>query len=146
MTRPLSIQRYERLYLLALALGVGSTMLDWPQRAASFARDPILAEMGWMLPASLVVNVLLRLTLWFYTARRANRAAKWFVVLLAGIALVLLLFSLTALIAGATPSLAASLTGIISGALYIAATAYLFRGDARAWFGEEVHGEGELEL
>ncbi len=146
MTRPLSIQRYERLYLLALLLSVASTMLDCPQRAASFARDPMLAEMAWMLPASVVVNVLLRSTLWYYTARLPKLAAKWFVVVLAAIALVLLLFSLTALIADATPSLAAALTGIASGALYIVAAAYLFRPDARAWFGEEVHGDGELEL
>lgn len=146
MIRPLSIRRYERLYLLALLLGLASIALDWPQRQASFARNPLLAEMGWLLPASVIVNLALRVTLWFYTARRASLAAKWFVVLLAAIALVILLFGLMALVAGATPSLEASLTGIASGGLYVVAAAYLFRPDAQAWFGEDIHGEEELGI
>ena len=146
MSRPLSIRRYERLYLTALLFGVASTLLDWPQRAASFASNPILADAAWMLPASVIVNVLLRLTLWYYTARRPSIAAKWFVVALAAIAFAILLFGLVALIADAAPSIAASLTAIVSGALYVVAAAYLFRPDARAWFGEAVIEEEEFGL
>ena len=146
MPRPLSIRRYERLYLFALLLGIASTLFDWPHKAASFARDPGLFGMAWMLPASQVANVALRLTLWYYTARRPSVAAKWFVVVLAVIAFGLLLFGLVALIAGATPSLAASVSGMVSGGLHVAAAAYLFRSDARAWFREPVHGKGEVEV
>lgn len=146
MFRPLSIRRYEHVYLAALALGAVSTVLDWPQRSASFARNPILVEYAWLLPASVVFNIALRLTLWYFTARRPSIAAKWFVVVLAVIAFALLLFSLVALVAGATPSLAAALTGILSGGLYVLAAAYLFRVDAREWFGEALHEEEEVDV
>ncbi|MDF2603135.1 MULTISPECIES: hypothetical protein [Sphingomonas] len=144
MIRPLSIRRFERLYLLALALGLLSTMLDWPQRVASFASNPALAEMGWLLPTSVVFNITLRLLLWYFTARQPSIAAKWFVVVLAAIAFVILLFGLVALIVGATPSLAASLAGLASGALYVVSAAYLFRPDARLWFGEHAVEEQEF--
>ncbi|MDF2495235.1 hypothetical protein [Sphingomonas sp.] len=144
MIRPLSISRYERLYFAALALGLLSTMLDWPQRVASFATNPALAEMGWILPASVIFNIALRLLLWFFTARQPSLAAKWFVVVLAAIAFAILLFGLVAVIVGATPSIASALTGIVSGVLYIVSAAYLFRPDAREWFGEHAVEEQEF--
>ncbi len=136
MQQPPSIVRYERLYLLAVATGVASSALGWPQATATFARNPTLAQMMWLLPALTIAGVLLRLLLWWFTARQPIVAAKWAVVALAVFAGLLLLFGVVALIAGAVPSLAASLTGIVSGALHVVAAAYLFRPDARTWFGE----------
>lgn len=134
MYRPLSIRRFERLYLAALALGVASSLFDWPFKAATLARDPNLAGYAWLLPASVLTDIVLRLTLWYFTARRPKVFAKWFVVIRAAIAFAFLLFGLVALMTGATPSLAGSLFGIMSGALYVTSAAYLFRADAKAWF------------
>ena len=92
----------------------------------------------------MVFNITLRLLLWYFTARQPSIAAKWFVVVLAAIAFVILLFGLVALIVGATPSLAASLAGLASGALYVVSAAYLFRPDARLWFGEHAVEEQEF--
>jgi hypothetical protein len=142
----LSIRRYERLYLLALLFGTASAGLDWPHKAATLAGNPDLAGTAWVLPVSVVGNVVLRLTLWFYTARRASVAAKWFVVTLAALAFLFLLFGLMALIADAAPSIPAAVAGIVSGTLYVAAAAYLFRTDARAWFGEALHEEEEVGI
>jgi RsiW-degrading membrane proteinase PrsW (M82 family) len=136
MQRPLSITRFERLYLGAIVVGLASTMLGWSQSTATFAANAMLAERMWILPATVLGGIVLRVALWYFTARQPSIAAKWIVVALAALSGIILLFGVVALITGATPSLAASLAGIISGALYVVAAAYLFRPDARAWFGE----------
>ena len=90
----------------------------------------------WLLPASVIVGLILRVVLWHFTARRPSLVAKWVVIAMAAVSGIILLFGIVALISGATPSLAAALAGIASGALYVAAAAYLLRPDAHAWFGE----------
>ena len=138
MPRPISIVRFERLYLLAILLGLVSSAFAWPQSTASFARNPALADMMWLLPAMTAAGVTVRLLLWYFTAHQPSMMAKWTVVALAGVAGLILLFGIFALISDATPSLAASLTGIVAGSLHVVAAAYLFRPDAAAWFGELV--------
>lgn len=136
MQRPPSIVRYERLYLAAVAFGLASSIFSWPQSTASFARNPTLAEMMWLLPVLTTAGVALRLALWYFTARRPSTVAKWAVVAFAAAAALILLFGIVALISDAVPSLPAALAGIVSGALHVVAAAYLFRPDAKTWFGE----------
>lgn len=136
MTRPLSIARYEALYLAALALGLVNTALGWSQSVERFAANPaVSAPMMWMLPATAITGFVLRVALWYFTARRPSRVAKWIVVALAAVSIVVVLMGLVALVSGASASIAA-IAGLASGVLYVAAAVYLFQPDARAWFGE----------
>lgn len=141
MLRPPSIIRYEKLYLTALAFGFANTALGWPQSVASFASNPTLVRMMWILPASVVAGLVLRITLWYFTARQPSVTAKCVATAMAVISAIILLFGVLALVSGASPALPAAITGIVSGALYIAAATYLFRPDARAWFGESDYFE-----
>lgn len=136
MQRPPSIVRYEQLYFAALAVGLLNTALGWGGSTASFAANPVLADMTWLLPLGVAIGLAVRLTLWYFTARVPSAVARWATVAMAALSGLALLFGIVALIAGATPSVAAAVAGLVSGALYIVATAYLFRPDARAWFGE----------
>ncbi|WP_085809407.1 hypothetical protein [Sphingomonas sp. TZW2008] len=145
MLRPPSIVRFEQLYLAAVVIGLANTGFGWAQSLRGFARNPMLAEMTWLLPTLVAVGLVLRLTLWYFTARRPSLVAKWIVVALAAIAAVGLLLLLFALASGSSPSLAATITGALSGVLHIAAAAYLFRDDARQWFGEAADDDLENE-
>jgi len=136
MRRPLSIDRFEKLYFAALACGFANTALGWAGSMASFAANPMLADMAWLLPLGVVIGLVVRLTLWYFTARAPSVIAKWATVVMAALSGIALLFGIVAVIAGATPSVPAALAGLVSSALYIVSAAYLFRPDARAWFGE----------
>lgn len=138
MIRPLSIVRYEKLYFAALVCGFANTGFGWSGSMASFEANPMLADMKWLLPLGVVIGLVLRLTLWYFTARAPSVVAKWVTVAMAALSGFALLFGVVALIAGATPSVPAALAGLSSGALYIVAAAYLFRPDTRAWFGEPI--------
>lgn len=136
MQRPPSIIRYEKLYLGALALGFANTALAWQQSIASFEANPVLAQMMWFLPASVIVGLAVRITIWYFTARRPSLAAKWAAVAMAGFSALVVLFGMFALISGAAPSFLGTVAGVLSGALYVVSASYLFRDDARRWFGQ----------
>ncbi len=136
MIRPLSIVRYEKLYFAALACGFANTALGWSGSMASFEANPNLVDMTWLLPLGVLIGLVVRLTLWYFTARSPSVIAKWATVMMAALSALAVLFGIVALVAGATPSVTAALAGLVSGALYVVATAYLFRPDTRAWFGE----------
>ena len=145
MRKPASIARFERLYAAAMLCGAVSVALIWPHWEVSLAYWPALSNLPWLLPLVPAVWFSVRLALWYFAARRATVAAKWGLVLSAGVAFGLLLLGVTALIVDAAPSIIATIAGIGAGVLHVMAAAYLFRRDARLWFGEVVHGEGGLE-
>ena len=143
MDRPASIVRYEQFYLAAVGLGLLNTALTWSRSMAQFDANPTLAQVSWLLPASAITGVVMRLAVWYFTARRPSLIAKWIAVALAAFSAIVLLFAIMALASGAMPSAAAGITGIGSAVLYIVATTYLFRPDARLWFGEADNIEQE---
>jgi hypothetical protein len=141
MIRPPSIVRYEQLYLASFALGLVASALSWNQRAAIFAANPMLAGMPWILSATVVIGIVISLTLWHFTARAPSIVAKWVVVVIAGFSVIGIATNLFALVAGRSPSLAASLISLLVSLLYIVAATLLFRADAKIWFGEDTIGD-----
>ena len=133
--RPQSIIWFERLYVLALILGLVSTWQNWSTRADLLRASDATANLAWLGPASTVVGLAIALTLLYLVARRASVVAKWIVVVLAGWGAVLLAILLVGLVRGTGAPLLIAV-GVAQNIAYIAAAAMLFRADARAWFGE----------
>ena len=142
MQRPASIVRFEQCYFASLAASLIGWFVEWPLMEARLAANPQTAPFGWMLSVMLVVSVAMSLLLWFFTARRASVVAKWIVVVFAGLSVLRLLLNLPAALQGALSATSLILALVTTG-LSVAAAALLFRGDARAWFGEDVVGEIE---
>ena len=136
MIRPLSIVRYEQMYLAAFALALVVTALSWGDTVKTFAANPLLAQMTWVLPALTVFGFAVRLLLWYFTARRPSVVAKWVVVVFAALSALGIVTGMYAL-ATARAGAVTTIVSLISSALYVAATVYLFRPDAKTWFGEE---------
>lgn len=137
MVRPQSIVRYERLYLLSFVLGLAVSALTWSSRVAMLAKQPALAGQTWPMWLAMILGILLSLALWYFTARRPSVAAKWIVVLFAGMAVIGLLMALMQTVNRGALGLPTVL-GIADDILYIAAAALLFRRDAVRWFGDDV--------
>ena len=133
--RPKSIVRYEYAYLGSVLLGVVVTAMTWSVNNATPEVEQIHAVLGpSFLPIFYVFIYTLSLALWYFTARVPNAAAKWIVVLWLALSLVGFALSLGA---GNPPD---DFPGLLAvGALLLNAVAayFLFRPDARAWFGEK---------
>ena len=136
MVRPISIVRYERLYLASFVLGLIVSAMSWSQRTALVAANPVLAQVGWILPAFQVAGIAITLLLWYFTARSPSVAAKWVVVVLAVLSIVGVGLSLASVARGQTTIGTISIVSFAADALYVAAALLLFKADAKRWFGE----------
>ncbi len=136
MVRPISIVRYERLYLAAFVLGLIVSAMSWPQRTALVAANPVLAQVSWILPAFQIVGIAVTLLLWYFTARSPSVAAKWVVVVLAVLSVVGVGLSLASVARGQTTIGLTSIVSFAADAIYVAAALHLFKADAKLWFGE----------
>lgn len=139
--RPQSIVRFEQAYLGATLLWLvnlaqgWSTRLDSVNRNPAFAGNPQMAELAQtMMIGTTIVMLALWLLLWYFTARRASVVAKWVVVVLFGVSVLGLPFTL----------MSYPVTGALGTALSLgtfALTAWsvwlLFRPDAQRWFAGE---------
>lgn len=128
--RPRSIVRFEQLYLLTLAMGLGLTIFSWDASVATIRQagggPGLLAAIQGVTLAILLGLVLL-------VSRAASVLAKWALILLflAGLAIMLIRPGLTF---GAGPILAVQIAQIL---IQLAALYLLFTAEARAWFGGE---------
>ena len=144
MVRPQSIVRYERVYLSSFVLGLVASALNWSNRAAALAANPVLAGRTWVLWATLIIGIVVALTLWHFTARRPSVVAKWIVAIFAVWGAVIALSSIFAIYRLATMQMGvgpAAIVVLIANILYIAAAILLFRPDAAQWFGHSPSGE-----
>lgn len=133
MTRPDSIIRFEQLYLLSFAIGLLATALGWRMMQYMVDMSPPLAALPALLPAVTVVRAVLILLLWWLVARRGSIIAKWIVVVVAAFVALNLLGALYGIALGRLGPLT-GVTTAVAGALFLWATAMLFRPDAAAWF------------
>ena len=141
MVRPISIVRYERLYLAAFVLGLIVSAMSWPQRTALVAANPVLAQVSWILPAFQIVGIAVTLLLWYFTARSPSVAAKWVVVVLAVLSVVGVGLSLASVARGQTTIGLTSIVSFAADAIYVAAALHLFKADAKLWFGERTDAD-----
>ncbi|MGU3392139.1 hypothetical protein [Sphingomonas sp. M1A8_2b] len=136
MIRPISIARYERLYLASFVLGAIVSALSAGQRKAMVAANPVLAQIAWILPTFEVAGIAITLLLWYFTARTPSVTAKWVVVVLAAISAIGVAISLVQLTTGHATPAAPLVISIVSSVIYVAAALQLLKPDAKPWFGE----------
>lgn len=133
--RPVSIVRFDRLYLASIVVGLIGNIVEWPVTIARLRSDPSTAMLGSraeiLVGGMIATGVLIALLLWFFTARRASNVARWIVTIFTIFAVGSLFFGFS----GGTVILdAGGITRLVAVALQAAATFFLFRPDAAAWF------------
>ena len=127
--RPNSVLWFERLYGLSIFVSIVDLVIQWD---SLFGEDEFEPDTQRILVIFVFFAVFIvfavQLLLWFYTAHRASRIAKWLLMAIAIISLV---------------SLAVDYTGYemielifygVSQILAFSGFAFLFRSDARVWF------------
>jgi hypothetical protein len=129
--RPPSIINFERLFLVAMALGVIDLVVGYETATEQLTREPALRQLG-IGGSELFIGIsaawlAVYLLLWFLIARKASNVAKWILVILSAIGAIFFVLSLTG-----RWDLALLLT-VAYYALELAAVACLFRADATAW-------------
>ena len=130
--RPSSIVNFERLALLAVALGVLVIWLSWDtvveaarSQVVGTGIEPALAVLSIIYVGLLVLLILL-------TSRRGSVAARWLFVLITAVTLV---FTLPKL-GGMTQAGTTGWLSILQLAAQVGAVALLFTAASRAWFRE----------
>lgn len=140
MIKPVSIIRYERLYLASFVIGMIVSAMSWGSRNAMVAATPVLAKIGWILPTFEAAGIAITLLLWYFTARSPSIAAKWVVVVLAAISAIGTAMSLAKLATG-HEALGATLgLSIIASVVYAVAALHLLKPDAKRWFDQTGRG------
>ena len=145
MPKPPSIARFEHLYWASVIVGLINTGLAWGASRATFAANPILAQVTWLLPVMQVVGIAINVTVWFFIARRPTVVAKWVMVVFAAISAFALVWALGMVAMGRASIGTQAMLGTVANLLYIGAAVMLFRPDARLWLGEGLD-EDDLDL
>ena len=124
--RPASIVNFERLYLAAIAIGLVNTILSWDRSVAMLASQPGMDFGPGFLVGTVVAGLIIQLLLWYFIARRGSSVAKWVLVLL---------FVLGLIFVATSPPIGgiATILGVVTLLLDLAAIWMLFRPDARSW-------------
>jgi len=129
--RPKSVVMFERLFLASLALSVVNFFVSYDAAMEELARQPGVTKLGigdGLLIATMTIGTAIYLLLWFLIARKASNVAKWVLVVFVAIGAVSFLAALTSARFDAAMMLA-----LVLYALEIAAVAFLFKEDAKAW-------------
>ncbi|MBX7491760.1 hypothetical protein K3163_00895 [Qipengyuania sp. 1NDW9] len=132
--RPSSILWFERIYLVALALGALHAVVNFDASLARLESEPSIAILGGassFVVAIMVFSFLISLLFWFLIARKGSNFAKWILVLFTAIGLFMLPGTLEAMTENAR------LVTITLTALQVIAIAFLFRRDAREFLASD---------
>lgn len=133
--RPASIVNFDRLYLVATALGLVNSLMSIDSLQARIAAMPELRAMhvgSGFVYLSIAVSVGIPLLLWFLVAHRRSVVAKWILVGFTALAILNLPASLRQIGAGGGLGV---LTNVAVDVLRVVALSFLFRADAKAWLG-----------
>lgn len=120
--RPAAITWFQRLYLLSAAL---SLIVNGMTRSVSLSNPFYVLE--------LFISPMLALSIWYFLIYRRSLTAKWILVAMAGVTVVLDVLGPFFLLPMALPAQDMILSFGLAG-LEIIAVAMLFMPDARPWF------------
>ena len=132
--RPQSIIMFERLFLASLVVSAVSAAIVYDELVNLFANDPGMEQLGLgagFVTALVGASFAIYLLLWYLIARKASNLAKWILVVFVAIG------AATALRALAGPWTLSVALNFAVYALEVAALAFLFRDDAKAWLAGE---------
>lgn len=133
MTRPASIELFEKAYFGSIIVSTVALVLGWSQLTAQVESDlgsASPAAGSGLLTASIVIGFAISLLLWFLIARRASNVAKWILVVLTALGLFGTLTSL--FVPTQTKDLTFALN-VVATAIGVYAVWLLFKPDAVAW-------------
>lgn len=140
--RPSSIVRFDRLYLGSIVVGLIGNAVEWPVTVARLTENPATAALGSGAVVAaggmIAIGALIALLLWFLAAYRASNVARWIVAVFTAFSLVTLLIGFNS---GAVILDTGGIIRLVAVALQVAATFFLFRADAAAWFTSPVEEE-----
>ena len=159
MIKPAAIKRFEQCWWGSAAFSGLASLLSWDRVQNSIriqlGNDPRLrtAESqeianvvaGWAQWTGIAVVLLCTLLVWHLVARRASRVGKWLAVATAALSGLQLLILLAGLFMGRVLHPLSQGCSVAASVLAILATAFLFRDEARAWFGEFGTSDEELD-
>ncbi len=132
MTRPVSVVRFEWIYLAGLAAGLVNSLMTWDELLRMMSASGVDPATGSSVVAvMLVVTNGVALLLWYLAARRASNVARILLALFAAAGIFSLGWAILTTGYALSP---AGAIGLVSLALQVVATAMLFSGDARRWF------------
>jgi hypothetical protein len=132
--RPQSILNFERLYLGALAIALVASLLTWDATLETLRAQPNGESVGpTVLYVGIAISVIIPLLLWFFVARKASVVAKWILVALFVLGLLMFLAGFGSEMAPKGLTLIASAVTTLMQAVAIY---FLFRPDAKAWFAD----------
>ena len=136
--KPRSIRRFEAWYFLAVALSLISTALGWSEMSAY--TDAVVTESGAtsrgmglvLLFSSVAMFLVLALIFWAAIVLSRLGAARWVLGVLVAYAAYTVIVRIANTNMGF--SLVADIASVASAAI---AVSFLFRTDAKAWFGRD---------
>ncbi len=135
--RPASILTFDRLYLVAIGLGLVNSIMAKDHTIAMMAADPSMAKLKvteamaqGVVWAMIGFSVMIGLLLWYLIAHRASNIAKWILVVITLLGLMTVPGSLRQLGQGGGLGIMVTLAIEV---LRVAAISFLFRADARVW-------------
>jgi formate-dependent nitrite reductase membrane component NrfD len=132
--RPASMLQFDRFYLGQLGLALVNSVLSYDESLAMLKADPATAQVSFgsgFIVSVTIFSLGIPLLLWFLISRRASNVAKWALVGITGIGLLMMIQTLPLLMQRSTASLI--IVAILTVAQLVAIS-FLFRGDSKAWF------------
>lgn len=137
--QPVSIKRFSQLFIGSMVLGLVNSALSFDKSKALIAQDPATAAMGdSFLIITMAAGIAIPLLLWYLIAYRASNVAKWILLILTVIGLLMMPSTLAS--AGTMGTLWMVLA-IITTLGQVVALAFLFKQDARDW----LDGKGPID-
>jgi hypothetical protein len=131
--RPASINMFDRYFLGALVLALLNLPLAYQDSLDILKANPATAAAGYgsgFIITVMVFSLGIPFLLWFLIARRASNIAKWILVVMTGLGMLMMIPSLPILLQRG--GLSNAITLILT-ALQLFAISFLFRADAKAW-------------
>jgi hypothetical protein len=130
--KPESIRRFDLFFLASLALLAVGFFISFGATTAAIEAETAAKGLrvgGGFAIGLFVVVMAINLLLWFLVSRKGVSIAKWLLVVL----LIIDLFGLPSLLTGALS--APAMVSLLRIVLETVAIAFLFKTDAKAWFG-----------
>ena len=131
MDRPVSMKRFDLLYLGAMAVGLVNFALNYRQLAQIAETSMAASGVEGMGGTALVIGVgggfAISLLLWFLTSRMRLEFMKWVLFLL-------LAYNLVSLPSAQVEFGQGTVLSIVGLAMQAGAMWFLFRPDSKAWF------------
>ncbi|WP_144039878.1 hypothetical protein [Novosphingobium sp. TH158] len=133
---------FDRLYLVATALGLVNSFMSLERLQAVVNASPAIRAMGagsGVVLGAIAFGLAIQLLLWFLVAHRASSLARWILVAFTLLALLNLPAALRQLGPGGGLGIMVSLA---VESLRLVALTFLFRSDAKAWFAQGRTSQG----